>query len=170
MTHPMTRRIAAIATLLLLLGAGCPAAVPAGPAPAEPATETTPTASNRLDLSDRGLTALPKSVLEMTSLHELDVSGNRIGGALPAEIGRLQALRVLDASGNAMTGVPAEIGRLSELRVLDLSENDLTGLPYELANLKKLERLDLRGNDVSAADLDVIRRGIPQATVLVDGE
>ena len=36
-------------------------------------------------------------------------------GAVPAEIGRLSALRKLDLSGNQLTSVPAEIGQLTSL-------------------------------------------------------
>jgi len=162
MTATEAKNLAMFAAFLLLLGAGCPSA-----ATPVPGTEA-PAASSRLNLSGQGLTALPSSVLGRTDLQELDVSDNRIGGALPAEIGRLTALRILDASGNAMTGVPAEVGRLSELRRLDLSDNALTGLPHELAGLKNLVTLDLRGNDVSKTDLDIIRAGIPDAEILID--
>ena len=161
------------ATLLFLLGAGCaaPSASPNGTAAPDVGQIAPVTSSSRtLDLSGQGLTSLPSSVLKRTGLQELDISGNRIGGALPSEIGDLKALRVLDASGNLMTGVPAEIGHLPELRSLDLSDNRLTGLPHELAELKKLETLDLRGNDVSAFDLDVIRKGLPNARILTDEE
>ena len=166
----MTKNLTTLATLVLLLGAGCPSVTPpetASETPAGGAPSTAP-AAGRLDLSGQGLTALPADVLGRTDLQELDISGNRIGGALPSEIGKLKALRVLDASGNLMTGVPAEIGHLPELRVLDLSDNDLTGLPHELGGLKNLETLDLRGNDISAPDLEVIRAGIPDAEILTD--
>lgn len=161
------------ASLLFLVGAGCaaPSVSPKGTSTPDAGEVTPVTSSSRtLDLSGQGLTSLPSSVLKRTDLEELDISGNRIGGALPSEIGALKSLRVLDASGNLMTGVPAEIGHLPELRSLDLSDNRLTGLPHELAELKKLETLDLRGNDVSSFDLDVIRKGLPNARILIDAE
>lgn len=160
--------LAAIATATVLLGAGC-SPVQTG-APKEKANdEATPSAGPRLDLSGQNLTELPKIVLNRIELHELDVSNNRLTGALPAEIRQLAALEVLDASGNVMTGLPAEIGQLKNLRVLDLSDNRLTGLPLELGNLTKLQKLDLRGNLYSKYDLDIIRKSLPSAVILVDG-
>lgn len=150
---------------MLLVGAGC--ARPAIP-PAQdgaPAVQSL-AADQRLDLHGRGLTSVPKDVFGRTGLVELDLSGNRLTGALPAEIRHLQGLEVLDASDNQMTGVPAEMGQLKELRRLDLSNNRLTGLPHELGQLSKLEVLDLRGNDVSQEDLKNIRANIPLARIL----
>ena len=37
-------------------------------------------------------------------------------GAVPAEIGRLSALRELNLGDNQLTSVPAEIGQLTSLR------------------------------------------------------
>lgn len=145
-------RIGFSSAALLLFGAGCL------PAPDY-------VSAVRLDLSGRGLTSVPAEIFNEVGLEELDVSDNRLTGALPAEIRRLRNLRVLDASGNRMTGVPAEIGQLDALRVLDLSDNKLTGLPLELGNLRNLERLDLRGNAVSAQDLDAIRARLPNADI-----
>jgi Leucine-rich repeat (LRR) protein len=116
-----------------------------------------------LDLSKSGLEKLPSNVWSMTSLEELNLSNNRLTGALPAEIRQLRNLRILDASNNLMTGVPAEIGQLTKLQELNLSNNQLTGLPSELGNLTSLRVLDLRGNAVSQQDLAGIKaklRGI----------
>lgn len=163
------KRLAVIAASLCFLGAGC--------LPVEKTATTGPAASSSsapangqadaLDLRGKGLTSVPKSVFGMTDLTELDLSGNALTGALPAEIRQLKHLRVLKAKGNKMTGVPAEIGQLIELRTLDLSDNALTGLPLELGNLKSLETLDLSGNKgLSAYDLDLIRAKLP-ATVRI---
>ncbi len=119
-----------------------------------------------LDLSGQGLTKVPEDVFAKTDLEGLDLSNNRLSGALQAEVRHLQSLRTLDLSGNEFTGVPAEIGQLKDLETLDLSDNNLTGLPYELGNLSNLKMLDLTGNDYAAADLAVIKSKLPASVVI----
>ena len=112
---------------------------------------------------------LPSSVLSRTDLEELNISKNKLTGALPSEIGKLTKLKVLNASNNLMTGVPAEVGHLPNLEVLDLSNNQLTGLPNELGQLSKLKVLNLSGNNYSKQDLDVIKKGLPSdVNIIVD--
>lgn len=120
-----------------------------------------------LDLSNKNLDALPKYVLDKNDLESLDISGNKLTGALPAEIRQLKNLKVLKASNNQMTGVPAEIGQLSKLELLDLSNNQLTGLPYELGNLKNLKTLILTGNDYSQQDLEIIKKGLTNTNIIL---
>lgn len=139
------------------------------PAPINTKEQTDIRTSNKnvLDLSNQGLEKLPASVLGMNYLEELNISNNKLTGALPAEIRQLRGLRVLDASDNLMTGVPAEVGQLQSLETLDLSNNKLTGLPYELGNLKKLKLLNLSGNDYSKQDLEVIKKGLSPTVEIV---
>ena len=115
----------------------------------------------KLDLSNQGLTKISQDVFKKTYLEELNVSGNKLTGTLPAEIRQLKNLRILNVSNNQMTGVPAEIGQLQNLQILDLSNNQLTGLPNELGNLKNLQILNLSGNSYSTQDLEIIRQGLP---------
>ncbi|MEW6610707.1 MAG: leucine-rich repeat domain-containing protein [Patescibacteria group bacterium] len=123
--------------------------------------------SMRLDLSNRNLDKVPMDIFNRTNLVELDVSGNNLTGALPAEIRKLQNLKVLKANNNNMTGVPAEIGQLRKLEVLDLSNNQLTGLPYELGNLKNLKTFNLSGNNYSTLDLERIREDLPNTNFIL---
>ena len=60
-------------------------------------------------------------------------------GAVPAEIGRLSALRVLDLANNQLTSVPAEIGQLTSLTKLALGRNQLTSVPAEIGQLTSLD-------------------------------
>lgn len=123
--------------------------------------------SNFLNLSNQNLNKLPSNVLKMSNLEELNISNNKLTGALPGEIRNLKSLRILDASFNQMTGVPAEIGQLENLEILDLSNNKLTGLPYEMANLKRLKQLNLSGNNYSKQDLEIIKKGLSPTVVIV---
>lgn len=120
--------------------------------------------SNVMNLNARQMTRVPDYIFRQTNLEELNVSNNRLTGAVQAEIRNLQNLRILDLSNNELTGVPAEIGQLKKLEILNLSNNKLTGLPYELGNLENLQTLDISGNDYSAADLRIITEKLP-ATV-----
>ena len=49
---------------------------------------------------------------------ELELTGFGLTGALPAEVGRLSALRMLDLIDNQLTSMPAEIGELTSLERL----------------------------------------------------
>lgn len=139
--------------MVAILGGGCttiPSRTDETPA------QTNKNAGNELDLSDRGLTAIPSDVFSRTELERLDLSGNKLSGAPQAEIRHLLKLNYLDLSDNNLTGLPAELGQLNNLEVLDVSNNKLTGLPLELGNLTQLRILDLTGNPYSEQDLNQI--------------
>jgi Leucine-rich repeat (LRR) protein len=121
---------------------------------------------NILNLSGQGLEKVPSSVFKMTNLEELDLSNNRLTGALPGEIRFLKNLRKLNVSNNQMTGIPAEIGQLTNLEELDYQNNQITGLPMEIQNLKKLRVFNLAGNNYSELDMAGIKRGLPNLQVI----
>lgn len=122
-----------------------------------PQTSATIQQGTSLNYSGRGLTHFPKEILSKTNTINLDLSNNKLTGALPGEIKNLKMLEVLNVSNNQMTGIPAEIGQLLNLKVLNYSNNRITGLPLELGNLTQLEILDLSGNpNISQQDLGQI--------------
>ena len=71
---------------------------------------------------------------------QLWLSGNRLKGELPAELGSLLSLAELDLSNNRLGGeIPVELGSLFNLQLLDLSDNQLSGeIPAELGNIPTL--------------------------------
>ncbi len=137
---------------LMLFGGGC-------------VRQQITTSSTMLDLSNRGLTAIPMEVFTQTQLTSLDLSQNRLTQAPPSEIGKLEQLVTLDLSNNQLTGLPAELGRLKKLHTLDVSQNALTGLPMELGQLTQLRVLDLTGNPYSEQDLRAIEAKLPNTDI-----
>ena len=121
---------------------------------------------NVLNLSGQGLTKAPEYIFKQTNLEELNLSNNKLDGALQSQVGNLKNLKILNLSNNNFTGVPAEVGQLKNLEILNLSNNSLTGLPNELGNLSKLKLLDLSGNNYSETDLQKIKQTLPSFTVI----
>lgn len=132
-----------------------------------PATGNNPSGT-RLDLSNQNLEQIPAYVFSLDNLEELNISNNKLTGAIPAEIRNIQKLKILNASNNQMTGVPAEIGQLSNLEELNLSNNQLTGLPYELGNLKNLKTFNISGNNYSTLDLNIIKENLPENVNIIE--
>ena len=72
----------------------------------------------------------------------IDLSGNKLVGALPARIGNLIYLEKLDLSGNELAGsIPPELRNLANLSTLYLGGNRLTGCVP--ASLREIENNDL---------------------------
>jgi Leucine-rich repeat (LRR) protein len=78
----------------------------------------------------------------------LDLSRNRLTGAIPPELGDLVALNLLNLSWNALSGpIPATLASLSNLETLDLSYNELAGeIPASLTGLTFLSCFDVSHN------------------------
>ncbi|HRJ16967.1 MAG TPA: leucine-rich repeat domain-containing protein, partial [Saprospiraceae bacterium] len=85
---------------------------------------------------------------------------------LPAEIGSLSHLTELYLYGNQLTSLPPEIGQLSELTLLNLDGNQFTELPESLSQLQYLRTLSLHRNPLPAAEVEKIRRALPNCIVL----
>jgi len=105
--------------------------------------------TNDLDLTARGLTALPPEIAQLTNLYKLELRDNQLT-ALPPDIGRIVGLHTLGLRGNQLTALPPEIGQLTFLHTLDLSGNQLTALPPEIGQLTNLQTLNLWGNQLTA--------------------
>ena len=94
---------------------------------------------------------------------ELELEEFGLTGAVPAEIGRLSALRQLSLGVNQLTSVPAEIGHITTLERLILSRNQLTSLPAEIWQLTSLVSLDLSDNQLTSLPAEIATREFPLA-------
>ena len=100
--------------------------------------------ARELDLRDRNLRTLPKSIAKLTRLEVLDIADNPIRN-LPDWLFELKSLRILDATSTTLEEVPAEINALAALEELYLRSNPFVQLPATLTSLSKLCMLDLSG-------------------------
>jgi len=102
-----------------------------------------------LDVSNNRLSgALPAELANISSLRTLHLSNNGFTGTVPTEWKTLQLLERLDVSGNALSGrLPTELGELQSLTVLDVGANRFTGtVPPSFGNLVNVTTLSLRAN------------------------
>ncbi|XP_071715855.1 probable LRR receptor-like serine/threonine-protein kinase At1g74360 [Rutidosis leptorrhynchoides] len=78
------------------------------------------------------------------------LSGNRLSGQVPPEIGNMDNFSMLHLGDNQFTGtLPSEIGKLP-LVVLNITRNNFSGpIPMQLGGLKCLRNLDLSYNNFS---------------------
>jgi leucine-rich repeat protein SHOC2 len=86
---------------------------------------------------------------------QLELREFGLTGAVPAEIGRLSALRKLFLGGNQLTSLPAEIGQLTSLRKLNLGSNRLMSVPAEIGQLISLEELHLGRNQLTSLPAEI---------------
>ena len=82
-----------------------------------------------IDLSSNKLTgAIPEEITELTGLISLNLSRNLLSGQIISNIGELQSLDFLDLSKNQLSGrIPSSLSHIDRLSVLDLSNNNLSG-------------------------------------------
>ncbi|CAL9186502.1 unnamed protein product [Musa hybrid cultivar] len=80
----------------------------------------------------------------------LQLSGNRLSGGIPPEIGRMRNLSLIHLDANHLSDrLPPEIGGLP-LVILNVSDNRLSGeIPMEIGGLRCLSSLDLSRNNFS---------------------
>jgi Leucine-rich repeat (LRR) protein len=90
-----------------------------------------------------GLTALPDSIGELTTLRRIDLDGNALTH-LPAGIAALRRLQTLLLYRNRLTEIPDSIGDLVQLRMLDPGHNQLRRIPDSIL----LTHLDLRASQL----------------------
>ena len=88
------------------------------------------------------------SLVDVTNLA---LSGNRLSGPIPPEIGTLANLKLVQFQDNQLSGpIPPELGILANLGELDLSRNQLSGeIPSELGSLSNLQALYLGSTQLS---------------------
>jgi Leucine-rich repeat (LRR) protein len=94
----------------------------------------------------------------MPNIRNLSLSGNKLEGVLPRELGSMASLQLLDLSNNRFSGsIPSELTKLAGLGYLNLSSNGFGGaLPAGFRNLRKLKFLDLRGNGFTGKLGDIL--------------
>ncbi|KRH08969.1 hypothetical protein GLYMA_16G184800v4 [Glycine max] len=81
----------------------------------------------------------------------IDLSSNKLSGAIPSEISKLFALRFLNLSRNHLSGeIPNDMGKMKLLESLDLSLNNISGqIPQSLSDLSFLSFLNLSYHNLS---------------------
>ena len=107
-----------------------------------------------LKLADEGLSGQLPRLEGLTSLEQLDLSGNQLSGPIPKELFEsLTSLEFVDLSGNQLSGpIPEELFKgLTSLQTVNLSGNQLSGsIPDQLfEGLTSLWEVDLSGNQLS---------------------
>jgi Leucine-rich repeat (LRR) protein len=98
-----------------------------------------------LDASYNHIRVLPDSIVDLPVLRELNMCENSIS-ELPAEIGRMSALRVLDIRYNKLDGFPDSMRGLTELTTLKATSHYESHMPAWIGCLRSLQTLHMLSN------------------------
>ncbi|KAK7306677.1 hypothetical protein VNO77_44629 [Canavalia gladiata] len=103
---------------------------------------------SRLVLKKNNLTGSLPDFESNLNLTYVDISHNKISGAIPPSLANCTNLMEIHLSMNKFTGlIPSELGKLWHLLVLDLAHNNLEGpLPSHLSNCISMDRFDVGFN------------------------
>jgi hypothetical protein len=107
-----------------------------------------------LDLSFKEIKVLPKSLMKLTHLEDLEIEGPE-GSTVPEWIGEMTSLKRLGLTYTTATKIPESIGDLENLLYLSLHSPLLKYIPDSIGNLKNLKVLWISGEA-----LEVIPEGI----------
>lgn len=99
-------------------------------------------------MRNTGLQKIPKNLLKIEELQELDLSSNSIK-EIPKEISNLKSLKRLDLGGNPIEVIPKEVFDLVQLESLMLGDEKLKEIQGDIGNLVNLDSLGLLGKAIS---------------------
>lgn len=105
-----------------------------------------------LDLSRNRLTgALPKELSSCAELVEARLGSNFLKGDIPSEYGELRNLESLALENNVLGGhLPRELTRCTKLKMLDVADNFLSGeIPSSFVELRELQNFRVTNNRLS---------------------
>ncbi|MCU7494102.1 MAG: T9SS type A sorting domain-containing protein [Ignavibacteria bacterium] len=109
----------------------------------------------KLIVSNYDLENIPETIENLTALHYLDLSYNKIT-FLPVNFYKLTNLDTLILNNNAVKSLDDEITAFSGLQFLSLSGNRLTALPKKFVYLNSLSYLDLSANGLQRLPADTL--------------
>lgn len=107
----------------------------------------------QLTIYDNNLTGpMSAAICQLSRLHTLHLSFNKISGSLPEQLGECRALKNLWVKGNKISGpLPAGVAMLPELEYLDIHANEMTGPLPTAWNTPKLKIFRGEDNRISGA-------------------
>jgi len=111
-----------------------------------------------IDLVLNFLSGTIPTTLSQIPLEILAVTGNRLSGPFPPQLGQITTLTDVIMESNLFTGqLPPNLGNLRSLKRLLISSNNITGrIPESLSNLKNLTNFRIDGNSLSGKIPDFI--------------
>ena len=107
-----------------------------------------------LNLNDKNILSVPKSIHYLTNLKKLGLGGNGLQ-ELPEELGWMTQLEMINLSCNNFTEVPTVLTSLSSLKKLMYAGNNIREYPALLKDLTALEVLDMSNNKLETIPEDI---------------
>ncbi|KAG8927072.1 cysteinyl-tRNA synthetase [Tulasnella sp. 417] len=102
-----------------------------------------------LRLSQAAMKQVPSGVKHISTLHELDISSNRMVSLDEADLYQIPGLRNIQVQNNRLSTLPKNFAEMKALKFLNLSNNRFNSIPTVLSQITSLVDLDLSFNAIS---------------------
>ncbi|KAG8928661.1 cysteinyl-tRNA synthetase, partial [Tulasnella sp. 417] len=102
-----------------------------------------------LRLSQAAMKQVPSRVKHISTLHELDISSNRMVSLDEADLHRILGLRNIQVQNNRLSTLPKSFAEMKSLKFLNISNNKFESISPVLSQITSLVDLDLSFNTIS---------------------
>lgn len=109
---------------------------------------------SNLDLTDKGICALPGEISSLTSLKVLDLHKNKLS-TLPNEMKYLTNLQRINLSVNAFNTFPDVLLELPNLKYINLDHNQISSIPTQIHKIASLTELKLFANKIETVPVEL---------------